>query len=437
MKDFQVAVDRDKCGTDMAEWVAEIRTISERVNKMESHIQGVLPLHAAADSAFIFQLNEARCRIEQEEKARVLWGQQLVKSHDAALLPLHTLIEDEKKVRQTGFSNLQSMIHSLRADVDMELSRHSKQIEALKRVVTQMIKEDVDSEKAERTPAHQFMRSSIQNFFHRIEHLKQECISNEEMTRKLLLDEERARTSQLATIQEGFKGWKQEVEVELKNLKEVTEHRLWHRQGDADLLRHVDEVTSLFQQERINHEVFEASLKKEMLELKELQQHECQNVKTSLNRGLQTISGKMEDRIMRIQLHFKEEIEQCRFTCQGLEVRIRGIIQATEDHQQQNGVGNRVGIVGSHDELEQQPPKKKGNPHLALESSAGLNEHIGCSDRYDMLGRVRAMSRTIKAEIDNVEEKRKCVKQNGSSACLKRSDRVHNEDLVSSLFEQW
>merc|ERR1712137_572478 len=421
MKDFQVAVNRDKCGAGMVQWVAEIRAISERVNKMESQIQ----LHTAAHSALGLQLNEARGRIEHEEKARVLWGQQLVKSHDAALLPLQTLIQDEKKVRQTGCSHLQSILHTLRADVDAELSGQSKQIEGLKRVVTQM-KEDVDKENAERTLAHQFMRSGIQSFCHKVERLKQECISNDEMTRKLLLEEEHVRASQLATLQEGFKGLKKEVEV--------LENRFRHRQEDADLLRHVDEVSSLFQEERMNHEVFEASLKKEMHELKELQQHECQNVKTSMHRSLQTISGKMEDHLVRIKLQFKEEIEQCRIKCQGFEERIQGIVQAREDHQQQNRVGSLVGMVESADEAEQQSPKKKCNRHVALEPSAGLNEHIGCWHTRDMLGRVRSMSHTIKSEIDNVQEKRRCVGQNGN-ASLTFPDRVRSGEFASSLFD--
>jgi len=159
----------------------------------------------------------------------------------------------------------------LRSDMENEIPNRLKQMDGLKRQVAQT-KDEVGKEVEERILAVEQLTSSLQDLQKTVERLKQDRTTSEEMIRRLVSDEGRARTSQLSMLQDCYNGMKQDTEAELKIVKQMVDARVrQRRQGDDELIHRMDEYALSNQQEQNNREALEASVKKELAEVKQQQ----------------------------------------------------------------------------------------------------------------------------------------------------------------------
>lgn len=310
-----------------------IRVLQDRLNDVEFHMRDkVVPNLTDIDAnprerphtdvSTSYQLQELHSRIEKEEKARVLLDHRMVKSIDAALLPIQSAIQDEANVRQTHITNIQSSIRVLRSDVENDLPNRLKQMDGLKRQVAQT-KDEIDKEVEERTVAIGELTSSLQDLQKTVERLKQERHGSEEMIHKLVSDEERARTSQLSLLHDFCNGMQHDIGAELKIVRQTIDARVrQRRQGDDELIRRMDEFTLSIEQEHKNCEALEASVKKELAEVKQLQKNERADMSNFIQIGLQALDNQMSNRLADVEVNITKGFGQSKSVCEGVEKRL-------------------------------------------------------------------------------------------------------------------
>merc|ERR1712137_1241287 len=294
-----------------------------RVNDLQRSVRE----SAAVNLTLGQDLKEIHSRVDQEEKARALIEQRVTKTLDAALLPLQRSIEDEGNLRQTSFSGIQSAIRALRVDMEADTAGRFKQIDGFKRLLAQR-KEEADKERAEIVVAHDFLERNTQEFFRNMERFKQERISSEETLRKLVLEEERMRTSQTLGMQESLKTVRHDLESEARATKQAIETRVRHwRQYDDELLHRVNECVASATHERNNREAFETAITQELNDWKQLYHGVKKDMKELMQQGLQVFVTKLSDQMTQIQVPLQKEIRDCKLKYDGLEQRITSLVQ--------------------------------------------------------------------------------------------------------------
>lgn len=310
-----------------------IRALSDRLNDMEKKVLHLTDIdthpheQATTDAPTSYQLKETQLkeihsRIEKEEKTRALLEQRMVKCIDAALVPIQSAIQDEANIRQTHLTNIQSTVRVLRSDMENEIPNRLKQMDGLKRQVAQT-KDEVGKEVEERILAVEQLTSSLQDLQKTVERLKQDRTTSEEMIRRLVSDEGRARTSQLSMLQDCYNGMKQDTEAELKIVKQMVDARVrQRRQGDDELIHRMDEYALSNQQEQNNREALEASVKKELAEVKQQQKNEKTDASNFIQVGLQTLDNQIKNRLTIMEVNFTKEIGQSKSLCEGVEKRL-------------------------------------------------------------------------------------------------------------------
>jgi len=210
----------------------------------------------------------------------------------------------------------------LRSDMESDTPNQLKQLDGFKRLIAQM-KEEIDKQAAEQTLSIQQVTSNLQDLQKTIERVKQEQSANDVSIRTLISEEARARTSQLAVLQDSCNGIKNDVETELKTLKQTMDARVrQRRQGDDELLRRMDEYALSIQQDHKNHEAFEALVKKELAEVKQSQKHERVDVNNIVQAGLQALDNQMNNRLALAEVNLTHEIGQAKSACEGVEKRL-------------------------------------------------------------------------------------------------------------------
>jgi len=206
--------------------------------------------------------------------------------------------------------------------MENDLPNRLKQMDGLKRQVAQT-KDEVGKEVEERTLAVEQLTSSLQDLQKTVERLKQERSSSEEMIRRLVSDEGRARTSQLSMLQDCYNGMKQDTEAELKIVKQMVEARVrQRRQGDDELIHRMDEYALSNQQEHNHREALEASVKKELAEVKQQQKNEKADASNFIQVGLQTLDNQIKNRLSIMEVNFTKEVGQSKSLCEGVEKRL-------------------------------------------------------------------------------------------------------------------
>jgi len=324
---------------------------------------------ATADASTLYQLQEISSRIDKEEKARVLSEQRMVKSIDVALVPIQAAIEDEANARQTHLTNIQSSIRVLRADMENDAPNRLKQIDGLKRQVVQT-KEEVDKEVEERSLAVEQLTNSLQDLQKTVERLKQERYTSEEMIRKLILEEERTRISQLSVLQDCCNGIKHDMEAEMKVVKQTIETRVrQRRQGDDEIIRRMDECALSTEQEHNNHEALEASVKKELAEVKQLQKNERADVSNFVQVGLQTLDNQMNNRLAQVEVNLTKEIGQSKSLCEGVEKRLSVLFEEMAHLKDRTPLGFDEEALRTSVEKAQQALEKEMRDRLTSEEA--------------------------------------------------------------------
>jgi len=217
----------------------------------------------------------------------------LERAVNVSLLPIQasiTEIRDECNRRQAGISDLQLTVDTLSKDIESLSSNRFKQIESMRRLMMQT-KENIDKETAVRELDSQNFSVSIQELQKAAEHIKQDHVSNEELIRKLISEEERIRALQISQVQETCSKCRWDMEAELKSFKLALDARVKKRREDDDIL------FIQAKDQAANYANFEASLKKELHDLKQFQKNET----SEANSLMQTITSQMNDQMMWFQ----------------------------------------------------------------------------------------------------------------------------------------
>jgi len=270
------------------------------------------------DLSVSYRLNEMHSRIEKEEKTRSLLEQRIVKSIDAAIVPIQSAIQDEVHLRHTEVTNIQSTLRALRSDIESDIPTRWKQMDGLKRQVAQT-KDDVDKEVEERTLSIEHLTDSLQDLKNTVEHLKQEHYSSTEMLRKLVLEEERTRTSRLSMLQDRCDTMKNDTEAELKIIRQAIDARVrQRREGDDELLSRMEEYSLSIGQEQNNCE----ALKKELAEVKQIHKSEIVDMTNFMQVELQASDTQMNKRFACVEASLTEEISESKSVCEGVEKQL-------------------------------------------------------------------------------------------------------------------
>jgi len=189
-------------------------------------------------------------------------------------------------------------------------------------------KEEVDKEIEERTLSVEQLSSTMQDIQKAIERLKQEHSTSENMIRQLVSDEERARTSQLSMLQECCDIMKNDTEAELKVIKQTVDTRVrQRRQGDDELIRRMDEYAQSIEQEHNNREALEASVKKELAEMTQLQKHERDDVNNFIQVSLHALDNQINNRLANMKVSLTQELGESKRVCDGVEKRLSVLIE--------------------------------------------------------------------------------------------------------------
>jgi len=267
----------------------------------------------SAQSALFNHMDEIRSRIELEEKGRISSEQRLGKSFENTLVQLQTAIKDEATKGEANFSQLQSALRTLRAD--MENTGFTKQLDSVRRQVTQS-REDVGKEVAERISQHQDLADDIQELRKAVTCIRKEYASTEETVQKFTLEEERARTTQISVVQENCGAFKHDVELELKSIRQLIDERVrQRRQSDDEITRNINECISLGQATR---EMMEASVSKGLDDLKQKHKNEMAVV----NDALMRIDAQMNSQISSLCAQFSNWIDEGKLAWEASEKRI-------------------------------------------------------------------------------------------------------------------
>merc|ERR1712137_1342429 len=157
---------------------------------------------------------------------------------------------------------------------------------------------------------------------------KQERIASEETLRKLVLEEERKRTSQTLGMQESLKTVRHDLESEARATKQAIETRVRHRrQYDDELLHRVNECAASATHERNNREAFETAITQELNDWKQLYHGVKKDMKELMQQWLQVFVTKLSDQMTQIQVPLQKEICECKLKYDGLEQRITSLVQ--------------------------------------------------------------------------------------------------------------
>merc|ERR1712137_256873 len=218
---------------------------------------------------------------------------------EAFLLPMQASlreIRNEGDARRTNISNLQLAVDGLRKDMESLVPSRCKQIESIRRFVVKT-KEDIEKETAIRELDIQNFSTSTRELRKSAEHVKQEHASNEELIRKLILEEERVRALQISKVEESCSRCRWDLEAELKSFKQTVDARVKQRREDDDvLLHHVDEKTKA---QATNYASFETWIQKELHDWKELQKNE----KLEVNNFMQAMVARLNNQIVNLELN--------------------------------------------------------------------------------------------------------------------------------------
>jgi len=290
--------------------------------------------HVSADAGLASQIKETCNRIEKEENARASLERRLVKSLDAALLPLQTSISNEARVQMTNFTNLQSAVHVLRLDMESESVETIKEVQSLRRHLSQM-EEDASRGTQEQLLSHDRLRASVREIQQTIEHMKREHISHEEMTRKLALEDERVRGLEVSALSDEYHKLKHDINVETRNINQNMDMLArQQRQGVDELFSLLDDYTA-FVAEGHNREVTETSrVQNELNDWREFHQKERQH----LQHALDNVEKQLHNEIGCVRVQVAKDVDQCKMTCDALQRRIesdlhqhRSIMQFSEE----------------------------------------------------------------------------------------------------------
>jgi len=271
--------------------------MQQRVQKLEMLLNGRSSYSGDDLSYSLDRLSYSRDKMNKhaDEPRKDVLKQML----EVSLSPMQASlkeIRDEGNVRWTSISNLQLVVDGLRKDMESLVPSRCKQIESIRRFVVKT-KEDIEKEIALRELDFQNFSTSIRELRKAAENVKQEHASNEELIRKLVLEEARVRVSQISKVEETCSRCRWDMEAELKSFKQTVDARVRQRREDDDaLLHHVDEKTKA---QASNHAGLETWIQKELHDWRQFQKNE----KLEVNNFMQTMVARMNSQIGNLELN--------------------------------------------------------------------------------------------------------------------------------------
>jgi len=147
--------------------------------------------------------------------------------------------------------------------------------------------------------------TSIGELQHAVELVKQEHASNKELIQKLILEEERVRVLQISKVQESCSSCRWDMEAELKSLKKDVDARVKQRREDDNMLLVQAKAQAT------NCIGFEASLKKELHDWKQMQHNE----KLEGKNFMQAVATQMDNHTIWLETNLENMRREFRPMC--------------------------------------------------------------------------------------------------------------------------